>query len=201
MPKRATAPYREGSLARLRIMGESVLPRIHWNLVKRRSAGTDGPTQPPVTDSDLVNASTSDEISMTLSAQRTALSFQRTRMSADSTLMSEIRTSISLIGFGFTIYQAFQAFAKTMGTISVASAKTFGMALVLMGIAMVGLGIWYHISFMVDLRARRRAMIETDLIVDTDQFPVSLTVVIALFLLLLGLYAIVSMVFKIGIAV
>lgn len=29
-------------------------------------------------------------------------------MSADRTLMSVIRTSLSLIGFGFTIYQVFQ---------------------------------------------------------------------------------------------
>ena len=36
------------------------------------------------------------------------MSFQRTRLSADRTLMSVIRTSLSLIGFGFTIFQIFQ---------------------------------------------------------------------------------------------
>ena len=36
------------------------------------------------------------------------MSFQRTRLSADRTLMSVIRTALSLISFGFTIYQVFQ---------------------------------------------------------------------------------------------
>ncbi|MFD1959242.1 YidH family protein [Novosphingobium panipatense] len=43
-----------------------------------------------------------------MSMRRTGMSFHRTRMSADRTLMSEMRTSLSLIGFGFTIYQAFE---------------------------------------------------------------------------------------------
>lgn len=37
------------------------------------------------------------------------LSFQRTRMSADRTLRSVIRTSLALIGFGFTIYNVFRS--------------------------------------------------------------------------------------------
>ena len=58
-------------------------------------------------ESRVTSESSSDRISVELSARRTGMSFQRTRMSADRTLMSVIRTSLSLIGFGFTIYQVF----------------------------------------------------------------------------------------------
>ena len=35
------------------------------------------------------------------------LATERTRMAADRTLMGWIRTALSMIGFGFTIYQVF----------------------------------------------------------------------------------------------
>ena len=55
----------------------------------------------------LSSKSDSDRSSVELAARRTGMSFQPTRMSADRSLMSVIRTSLSLIGFGFTIYQVF----------------------------------------------------------------------------------------------
>ena len=39
-------------------------------------------------------------------------SWLRTRMSTERTLMSWNRTSLSLIGFGFTIYQSFESFQQ-----------------------------------------------------------------------------------------
>src|SRR5512144_904385 len=96
-----------------------------------------------------------DRTSVELSKRRTGMSFQRTRMSADRTLMSVIRTSLSLIGFGFTIYQVFQKAHDANLLKSANAPRTFGEALVIVGIAMLALGIGYHVAFMVGLRRER----------------------------------------------
>src|SRR5262245_63743127 len=88
-----------------------------------------------------------DRISVELSARRTGMSFQRTRMSADRTLMSVIRTSLSLIGFGFTIFQFFEKL-KEAGTVTHPGApRNFSLTLVFLGVAMLIVGIVFHILF------------------------------------------------------
>ena len=142
--------------------------------------------------------SDSDRISVELSARRTGMSFQRTRMSADRTLMSVIRTSLSLIGFGFTIFQVFQKLHEANVLRSTGSARHFGEALVVLGIVMLIFGIGYHVLFMLGLR-REREMLRSDGLIHAESgFPVSLTLIVALILLLIGLFAIVSMVFQVG---
>ena len=64
------------------------------------------------------------------------MSFQRTRMSADQTLMSVIRTSLSLIGFGFTIFQVFQKAHEANLLKSGEAPRHFGEALVWLALAM-----------------------------------------------------------------
>jgi putative membrane protein len=143
--------------------------------------------------------SPSDQLSVELSARRTGMSFQRTRMSADRTLMSVIRTSLSLIGFGFTIFQFFQKMKQSNALIGGAgAARNFGIALVSLGIAMLVFGIIYHAQFMLGLRAVRHEMTVAGLIHGESHFPTSLTLIIAMLLLLIGIAAIVSMVFHVG---
>jgi putative membrane protein len=146
----------------------------------------------------VTSKSKSDEISVELSARRTGMSFQRTRMSADRTLMSVIRTSLSLIGFGFTIFQFFEKL-KDAGTLAHAAApRNFGLTLVFLGVGMLVLGIIYHLQFMFGLRIERNQMTEDGLIHGKSRFPPSLTLITALILLLIGIAAIVSMVFQVG---
>jgi putative membrane protein len=143
--------------------------------------------------------SSSDRISVELSARRTGMSFQRTRMSADRTLMSVIRTSLSLIGFGFTIFQFFEKLKEgNVITGSAHPARNFGIALVALGIVMLIGGIGFHTSFMIELRKERARMRADDLIHGESSFPVSLTLMTALLLLLLGIAAIASMLFNVG---
>lgn len=133
-----------------------------------------------------------------LSMRRTGMSFQRTRMSADRTLMSVIRTSLSLIGFGFTIFQFFEKLREA-GSISHAGApRNFGTALVLLGIAMLAGGIVYHVQFMMELREERAKMKGGGLIHAESGFPISMTLITAAILLLIGILAVLSMVFDIG---
>ena len=133
-----------------------------------------------------------------MSMRRTGMSFQRTRMSADRTLMSVIRTSLSLIGFGFTIFQFFEKL-KDAGTLTHASApRNFGTTLVALGILMLVVGIVYHVQFMLGLRHIREDMKLEGLIHGESVFPVSLTLITALVLLVIGVFAILSMLFQVG---
>jgi putative membrane protein len=151
-----------------------------------------------MTDAHITSKSSSAEISTELSSRRTGMSFQRTRMSTDRTLMSTIRTSLSLIGFGFTIAQFFNHLKQTDLLASGSRAPgRFGISLVLLGALMLGLGIWAHLRFMWGLRDERHKMAADGLIRD-DAYPVSITLIIAVLLFLIGLLAIVSMVFEIG---
>ncbi|MGH8204707.1 MAG: YidH family protein [Steroidobacteraceae bacterium] len=125
-----------------------------------------------------------------MSKRRTGMSFQRTRMSADRTLMSVIRTSLSLISFGFTIFQFFQKLREADLVASAHEPRMFGMALVWLGIGMLVMGIIYHVHFMLGLRKTRVAMTRGTMIHGESGFPVSVTLIAAVVLLLIGVLAI-----------
>jgi uncharacterized membrane protein YidH (DUF202 family) len=134
-----------------------------------------------------------------MSSRRTGMSFQRTRMSAERTLMSAIRTALALISFGFTIYQFFEHLQqKSVLNGDTHAARNFGLALVYLGVAMVVVGIIYHLQFMWGLRRERRAMRAEGLIHSQSVFPVSFTLLIALALLFIGIAAIASVTLNIG---
>ena len=139
-----------------------------------------------------------DSISVELSARRTGMAFQRTRMSADRTLMAVIRTSLSLIGFGFTIFQVFQKLHEAQVLKSAAPARHFGVALLALGCVMIVAGIGYHLTFMHGLRRAREALRSDRLIHAQSVYPVSLTLLVALALLVIGALAMVSIIFNVG---
>jgi putative membrane protein len=140
-----------------------------------------------------------NDAAVELSARRTGMSFQRTRMSTDRTLMSVMRTSISLISFGFTIAQFFERLrtSKVLPQESMAP-RNFGVALVALGIGMLVLGIIYHLHYMRALREERHAMAREGLIHGESPYPVSLTLLTAVVMLLFGVLAIISMTTHIG---
>jgi putative membrane protein len=76
-------------------------------------------------------------------------------LSVDRTLMSVIRTSLSLIGFGFTIYQIFQKAHEAQILKSSAAPRNFGEAPVFLGIGMLVAGIGYHVAGRTSSRAGR----------------------------------------------
>jgi len=140
-----------------------------------------------------------DHISVELSSRRTGMSFQRTRLSAERTLMSVIRTSLSLISFGFTIFQVFKSMHESNVIAgSGHAARNFGMALVLLGVGMLAAGIWYHVQFMIGLRSERDILAREHLIHGESAYPVSMTLIVAGLLFLVGMFAILSMVFRVG---
>ena len=87
-----------------------------------------------------------------------------TRLAEDRTLMAVIRTALSLIGFGFTIYQFFQRLREQEVIARATAPRQFGVALVALGIVMLVLGIGYHVQFMLGLRRLRESMRQEGLI-------------------------------------
>ena len=128
-----------------------------------------------------------------MSMRRTGMSFQRTRLSADRTLMSVIRTSLSLISFGFTIFQFFHKLQESNVLASASAPRNFGTTLVGLGIVMLLFGIVYHVQFMSGLRAERSRMTSGGLIHGESAYPVSLSLISAIILLIIGVLALASM--------
>lgn len=133
-----------------------------------------------------------DDPSVELSARRTGMSFHRTRMSADRTLMSVIRTSLALISFGFTIFEFFSRLEESGVITKLQAPRNFGAALVYLGVGMICAGIIFHVQYMRALRRIRAQLIEEGLVHGETSFPISLTLVVALLLLALGIWVIVS---------
>lgn len=139
-----------------------------------------------------------DDKSVELASRRTGMSFQRTRLSADRTLMSVIRTSLSLIGFGFTIFQVFEKMRDAHLLASAAAPRRFGEALVFLGVGMLIVGIGYHLAFMIELRKERNRMKAEGLIHAESGYPPSMTLIVAVLLLVIGVVAIFSMISGLG---
>lgn len=130
-----------------------------------------------------------------MSMRRTGMSFHRTRMSADRTLMSVMRTALSLIGFGFTLYQAFEKLRDAGVLHHAAAPRNFGLTLVLLGVLLLIGGIVNHVRFAVELRETRSEMRKEGLIHGESLYPVSISFICALILLLVGLAAGASIIF------
>jgi putative membrane protein len=79
----------------------------------------------------------------------TILAMQRNLMASDRTLMAWIRTSLSLIGFGFTLAKVFQSLAEEHIFVrgpagNVWTAELVGMALLLLGVFALVAAIFDH---------------------------------------------------------
>jgi putative membrane protein len=138
-----------------------------------------------------------DEPALVLASNRTGLSFERTRMGADRTLMAILRTSLSLIGFGFTIHTVFQKLGEA-GTLALNqnAPRNFGLALLFIGVTLLVMGIAGHMRFQRQLTARHDHLFEQKLVRHGYHYSATPTFFAAAALLLVGLAAIVTILFN-----
>jgi putative membrane protein len=117
----------------------------------------------------------------------TKLAIERTRLAYERTLMAWVRTGVSLISFGFTIYKFFEEFhkagqvAQTGGLIG---AREFGIIMISIGLVAVLLATFQHVRIMHKLRAQYADV------------AYSLAAVVALLVSILGLIALVAVVYR-----
>ena len=86
-----------------------------------------------------------------LAEERTELAFHRSVFAAERTLMAWVRTAISMIGFGFTIYKFFQYLPEELVARKVAhpnAARNLGATLVALGTVALAAAAWQHIRFL-----------------------------------------------------
>jgi putative membrane protein len=107
-------------------------------------------------------------------------------MASDRTLMAQVRTSLSLIGFGFTIYQVL---GRASGILPRASetARNAGLAMLLLGLAILAMGIVSHAIFDHSLATRRDRLFQAALLHNPANYRMTPTYVTAIALLLIGL--------------
>lgn len=74
-------------------------------------------------------------------------SWLRTRLSLERTMMSWIRTSVALIGFGFTIVQFFERFGGMEGVAQAVrpeAPRYFGLTLIAAGSLALAISVWQY---------------------------------------------------------
>ena len=135
------------------------------------------------------------DANLELASHRTSLSFESTRMGADNTLMATVRTSLSLISFGFTIYQVL---GKASGVLPHASvlAKNFGLGLLILGLVNLVMGLVSHGLFSRGLTERRAGLYAKGLLHHEVRYHATPTYIVAFSLLAMGLLALATIVFR-----
>ena len=123
---------------------------------------------------DLSKRSTTDELAR-----------ERNRAAADRTLMAWIRTSLSLIAFGFSIGKIYDYLARVNPDRVIDPLETS----TIFGEAFIGLGVFGLIAAIVQYR-RILKKIERGEFVYTEPFP--LAMITAIILLLIGVYGFVA---------
>jgi uncharacterized membrane protein YidH (DUF202 family) len=117
------------------------------------------------------------------------LATERTRMAADRTLMGWIRTALSMIGFGFTIFKFLEAIRSTELASQLPrwhSPRIVGLTLISIGVFALVIACIQHWNYVKRLRS------------DHPYRPWDLALVVAALIGILGVAMIVSIILRAG---
>jgi len=116
------------------------------------------------------------------------LALDRTRMAAERTLMAWVRTALSMISFGFTIYKFLQVLQEqsTLPVVRRQTPRDVGLTLIGIGTFAVIIASVQHWKYISKLRP------------DQPYKPWDLTFIVACFIGFLGLLMIVSIILRAG---
>jgi putative membrane protein len=114
----------------------------------------------------------------------TQLAIERTRLAHERTLMAWIRTSTSLIAFGFTIFQFFRYLGTEEHRRTIVSPWVVGILMIGIGLTALGLAWLQHRQAMSSLR------------VEGGKMPYSISAIMAGLIGILGVTALVVVVLR-----
>ncbi len=116
----------------------------------------------------------------------------RTRMAAERTRLAWVRSAVSMIGFGFTIVKFFEKLNETEGIAEAArphAARYLGLALIAAGVVSLLISVWQYrrlTSYLTSGSFKALAGV--------GESPMTTpTYAVALFLILVGLFAFVAL--------
>lgn len=133
-----------------------------------------------------------------LASRQAALAFERTLLGLDQLLMSSIRTSLSLLTFGFAMFLFFQQVAGDAGVNLRVPARNFGISLVALGVGLLASGLIAHRSRYAALRRQMDDLYQRQLLAQGGPRTPSRIAIFCVLLLVAGLLAIVGIVIRIG---
>jgi len=108
----------------------------------------------------------------------TILADERTDLGVQRTLMAWIRTSISMIGFGFSIYKFFQYLPEEIAAGNIhrpQAPRNLGLTLIALGTLALAAAAWQHQIFLKEIGAARM------------RHPWSISFTVAILVILIGL--------------
>src|SRR5215213_3578394 len=139
-----------------------------------------------------------DSPAFELASCQASLAFERTLITLDQSLMGTVRTSLALISFGFALVLFFHHSGEVMGTDLRVPARNFGLTLLVMGTALVTVGLLGHRKRHKDLRSRMEELHRRNLLFEGCPYRHSAIAVFALLLLFTGLLTMTGVLIRIG---
>jgi putative membrane protein len=134
-----------------------------------------------------------------LSIYSTDLTIENTIMAADRTQMSVLNSSLSLIGFGFTIFKFFQEVGRqTQPAVFGPPARNFGLLLVLLGIFLLLAGMFNRIRVVRSIEQRRQALHDQGLSLVPPKHSISPNMAVSVMLLIGGVLVVLGIVARTG---
>ena len=121
------------------------------------------------------------------------LEFERALIDVERVMMQTVQTSLSLIGFGFSIAEFFRK--GGVGGSKQGGGLFVGEAMLILGLLLLALGIWTHASYRRHLICDMRPP-DADGATYGVRYRDTPSFVIAVLLLLIGFFGLVTLVFR-----
>ncbi len=118
------------------------------------------------------------------------LGYERTRLAADRTLMAWIRTSVSMISFGFTIFKFFMYLRESdilSAQLPLQGPRNLGLGLVGLGTFLLGMAI---VEYLLYQRWLSKEM--------NQKFPLSTALLAAVLISVIGILALINLLYNVG---
>lgn len=139
-----------------------------------------------------------DSPAFELASRQASLAFARTLVSIDLYLMGAIRTSLSLMAFGFAMALFLNQVSGEFGVDLRTPARNFGFSLVAMGVALITIGLVEHRRRFIVLKSQMDDLYRRELIAEPSPRSRSPVAVLASFLLLTGILTMIGVAIRVG---